>query len=61
MRKNKVDLILFISILTISIFGLIMIASASSIWAEYKFNDPLKFVKNQGLFFLLGKFFIILI
>ena len=31
-----------------------MIYSASSIWAEYKYNDPLKYVKNQALFFIIG-------
>ena len=31
-----------------------MIYSASYIWAEYKFNDPFKFVKHQGLFFIIG-------
>ena len=54
MKKHKVDLLLLLSILTISIFGIIMIYSASYIWAEYKFHDPFKFVKNQSLFFLIG-------
>lgn len=31
-----------------------MIYSASSIWAEYNYNDPLKYVKNQALFFIIG-------
>ena len=31
-----------------------MIYSASSIWAEYKYQDPFKFVKAQSAFFLLG-------
>ena len=31
-----------------------MIYSASSIWAEYKFNDQFKFIKAQGLFFIVG-------
>lgn len=31
-----------------------MIYSASSIWAEYKFNDPFKYVKSQSIFFILG-------
>ena len=31
-----------------------MIYSASYVWAEYKFQDPFKFVRNQGLFFLVG-------
>ena len=31
-----------------------MIYSASSIWAEYKFHDQFKFIKAQGLFFIVG-------
>ena len=31
-----------------------MIYSASYVWAEYKFNDPFKFVKHQTLFFIIG-------
>ena len=31
-----------------------MVYSSSSIWAEYKFDDPLKYVKNQGLFLIIG-------
>lgn len=54
MKKRSVDILLLVSVLIISIFGLIMIFSASYIWAEYKFNDPFKFVKNQGLFFIIG-------
>ena len=51
---KKFDLLLFITIITISLFGIIMIYSASYIWAEYKFNDPFKFVKHQCLFFIIG-------
>lgn len=60
MRK-KFDYPLLFSVLAISIFGLIMIYSASYVWAEYKFQDPFKFVKNQGIFFLLGVFLIFLV
>ena len=31
-----------------------MIYSASYIWAEYKFDDPLKYVKQQALFTIVG-------
>lgn len=34
--------------------GIVMIYSASNIWAEYKFNDPLKYVKHQFLFYIIG-------
>ncbi len=33
-----------------------MIYSASFVWAEYKFQDPFKFVKMQGIFFGIGLF-----
>ncbi len=61
MKKKKVDLLLFIAVMIISIFGLIMITSASYIWAEYKFNDPFKFTKNQGLFFIIGTILMLVI
>lgn len=31
-----------------------MIYSSSYIWAEYKFNDPFKYLKSQGIFLILG-------
>lgn len=52
--KRKMDYLLLIAIIIISVFGIIMIYSSSSIWAEYKFNDSFKFVKAQGLFFIIG-------
>ena len=58
---KKFDSTLFITILITSIFGIIMIYSASYIWAEYKFNDPFKFVKNQFLFFIIGTIMMIFI
>lgn len=54
--KQKKDYILFIAVIIIATFGIIMIYSASSIWAEYKFHDAFKFVKAQGIFFILGIF-----
>ena len=54
LKKQTIDILLLISIITIAVFGIIMIYSASYIWAEYKFSDPLKFVKNQALFFVIG-------
>ncbi len=51
---KKIDLILFVSVIVLSIFGLVMIYSASSIWAEYKFGDAYKFLKAETLFLILG-------
>ena len=53
MKKN-IEYTLLISVILISIFGIIMIYSSSSIWASYKFNDPFKYVKHQLLFFAIG-------
>ena len=52
--KNKINIILLISVLVISIFGLIMITSSSYVWAEYKFDDPLKYFKHQALFLVIS-------
>lgn len=59
--KKHIDYIFLISIIIVSIFGLVMIYSSSYIWAEYKFNDPYKYLKNQALFFIIGLIMIFLI
>ena len=51
---KKMDLILLIFVIIIAVFGVIMIYSASFVWAEYKFNDPYKFVKMQSVFLFVG-------
>lgn len=55
MKKNTFFFILFV--LLISVFGIIMVYSSSYVWAEYKFNDPYKYLKNQLLFFTFGLLF----
>ena len=45
-------LILFVMIL--SIFGVIMIYSSSSIWANYKYGNEYKFLISQSVFLLIG-------
>lgn len=45
---------LFFSVFLLGLFGCIMIYSASYIWAEYKYNNPYKYVINQSVFFLIG-------
>lgn len=60
MFKNAKRL-LYIATIIITLFGLLMIYSSSSIWAEYKYNDSLFFVKHQLLFIVIGFILIIII
>ena len=54
MKKKGYTMPLLITVITLVIFGLIMIYSASSIWAEYKFQDSFHYVKQQSLFMVIG-------
>ena len=54
MKQKYFDILLFVAVILTSIFGIIMIYSASAIWAEFKFDDPFKFVKAQSIFFIAG-------
>ena len=58
---KKIDYKLFIATILISLFGILMITSASYIWAEYKFNDSFRFLKMQSLFFLIGLILMIIV
>ena len=51
---KKIDKPLLITVFFLIIISLFMIYSASFIWAEYKFNNPFKYVINQGIFSLIG-------
>lgn len=51
---KKYDKVLYITIIILTIFGILMIYSASSIWAEYKFNDSFYYLKHQSIFALIG-------
>ena len=51
---KKIDKTLLLTIIALSIFGIIMIYSASNIWANYKFNDSFHYFKYQLVFFLIG-------
>ena len=53
---RKMDKTLFLSCIFISLFGLLMVYSSSSVWAEYKYHDAFKFLKSQGLFLVIGVF-----
>ena len=51
---KKIDWLLVLGVVLISLFGLVMIYSSSYVWAEYKFDDPYKFVRTQGMFLIIG-------
>lgn len=60
-KKTTPDIILMILTLTLLAIGLIMVYSASAIWADYKFEDSFFFAKRQMLFAgvgIIGMFFI---
>ncbi len=59
--KKKFDIPLLIAVLILIGFGLVMIYSSSSIWAEYKFQDSFHYVKQQALFVLVGLFLLVLL
>lgn len=53
-KKTTPDYFLLILTLTLLAVGLIMVYSASAIWAEYKFHDSFFFAKRQMLFAGVG-------
>ena len=58
---KRVDKILLCAVIILSLFGLLMIYSSSSIWAEYKFNDKFHYLKYQAIFFIIGLIIIYII
>lgn len=46
--------IIKVTTLLLAVFGTIMIYSASSIWAEYKFGNEYKFFISQSIFLIAG-------
>ena len=59
--NKKIGVYLLLTTLLLILFGIIMIYSSSSIWAQYKFNDSFKYVKHQTLFFFIGVLLIIIL
>ncbi len=52
--KGSPDFILMITVMALLTIGLIMVYSASAVWAEYKFHDSFFFAKRQVLFAGVG-------
>lgn len=55
----KFDKWLFIDVVILMLFGLLMIYSSSSVWAEYKFNNSFHYTLYQGAFIVIGIFLMI--
>lgn len=53
-KKSTPDLILVTVTLLLLAVGMIMVYSASAVWASYKFDDSFFFAKRQLLFAVLG-------
>ena len=58
---KRTSKLLILSVILLMILSLFMIYSASYIWAEYKFDNPFKYVINQGIFVLLGIFLLFIV
>ncbi len=54
LKKTAPDFILILSTMLLLAIGLIMVYSASAVWADYKFSDSFFFAKRQFLFAALG-------
>lgn len=50
----KRNLIITIVTVFLTLFGVVMVASSSSIWAAYKFNNPNKYMIHQLIFASIG-------
>ena len=58
---KKYNKLLLLAVILMSLFGLLMIYSSSNIWAEYKYNDPYKYLKSQAIFLIIGYILMIII
>ncbi|MCA1059257.1 stage V sporulation protein E [Rossellomorea aquimaris] len=56
LKKSTPDFILIMVTLTLLAIGLVMVYSASAVWADYKFDDSFFFAKRQVLFAGVGLF-----
>lgn len=58
---KKEGRLLFITVILLALFGMVMIYSASSIWADYKFNDSFHFAKYQFIFIIISTIIMLII
>ena len=61
LNRKKYDQCLFLGVIALTLFGLLMIYSSSSVWANFKFNDSFYYMKQQSLFLITGIILMIII
>ncbi|MBU9720442.1 stage V sporulation protein E [Bacillus alkalicola] len=52
--KSAPDILLIAATICLLVIGLVMVYSASAVWAEYNFDDTFFFLKRQMFFAVLG-------
>ena len=60
-KGKKFDPLLFYSVLSLSLIGLVMVLSSSSYLGSISYNDAFHFFKRQSVFFVLGFFLMLII
>ncbi|QVK17060.1 putative lipid II flippase FtsW [Mycoplasmatota bacterium] len=53
-QENQMNILLFVTTLLLTLIGVVMVYSASQIWAEYKFNDKAYYLWRQLIFASIG-------
>lgn len=54
LNARKIDYVLLAAIIILSLFGLLMVYSASNVVAKTRYNDSFYFLKRQLMFFIVG-------
>lgn len=58
-KMGQIDFVLFATIMLLVAIGVVMVYSASSYYAAFKFNDPEYFLKKQFLWAIIGSVFMV--
>lgn len=53
-KQNNINLLILISVILLTFIGLMMVYSASSIWANYMYSDSFYYFKRQLIFIIIG-------
>ncbi len=61
MQKRSPDIVLLLTIVLLSAFGILIVYSASNVIAFEKYNDSFIFFKRQFLFLIIGYIILVLL